>query len=565
MLSGLKKLLSRLVSPAGDTPPAQAADSRYPDWNALFGPDRERFAAMAAQARGGPRILVASGLGGHTAVATLDMLLMAALTVRGAEAHALLCDGCLPACEQLTLATMDDPEGFAAKGIPPRRCRACHEQAGAAYRALGLPVHRYSDFLTEKDRSEAAGLAASVPMADIPGLVRDNTRLGEHALAGALRFFARGTLEEEPLAEPVLRHYLHAALLTAAVTRACLRRYGFRRASFHHGIYIPQGVVGEVCRAEGVDVANWQVAYKKQCFIFSHGDTYHHTMMAEDPATWDRLDWTPALEARTMDYLDSRRRGSNDWIYFHENPSENFAALAADLGLAPSRPMVGLLTNVIWDAQLHYPANAFANMAEWLVATIRHFAGRPELQLVIRVHPAEVNGAIKSRQPACDEIARAFPELPANVKLIGPDKHVSTYAVMERCDAVIIYGTKTGVELTSLGIPVIVAGEAWIRNKGITLDANSREDYEALLRRLPLGRRLDPAIVERARRYAFHFFFRRMIPVASIRPGQGKAPYAVRLAGLDDLLPGKDPGLDVIVDGILHGRPFIYPAEHAGN
>ena len=44
--------------------------------------------------------------------------------------------------------------------------------------------------------------------------------------------------------------------------------------------------------------------------------------------------------------------------------------------------MIGLLTNVSWDAQLHYPANAFANMLDWLVQTCRYFATRPDLQLL---------------------------------------------------------------------------------------------------------------------------------------------------------------------------------------
>ena len=54
---------------------------------------------------------------------------------------------------------------------------------------------------------------------------------------------------------------------------------------------------------------------------------------------------------------------------------------------------------------------------------------------------------------------------------------MSTYAAMAQCDSVIIYGTKTGVELASMGIPTIVAGEAWIRNKGITRDAATAEQY----------------------------------------------------------------------------------------
>jgi hypothetical protein len=202
-------------------------------------------------------------------------------------------------------------------------------------------------------------------------------------------------------------------------------------------------------------------------------------------------------------------------------------------------------------------------MWEWMATTIAYFARRPSLQLVIRVHPAELRGAIRSRQPIADEIRKEIGELPPNIFIIPPDSSVSTYTVMAQCDSVLIYGTKTGVELTSLGIPVIVAGEAWIRGKGITTDVRSPEHYREILDSLPWKRRLDEATMQRAKRYAYHFFFRRMIPLTVIRPVTGDpkrwSPYEVQIAGLQDLARGRDAGLDTMCEGILTGADFVCP------
>jgi hypothetical protein len=220
-----------------------------------------------------------------------------------------------------------------------------------------------------------------------------------------------------------------------------------------------------------------------------------------------------------------------------------------------------MLTNVMWDAQLHYPANAFPNMLAWVLQTIDYFSQRPELQLLIRVHPAEILGVVPSRQPIISEIKKAFPSLPRNIFIIPPESKASTYVLMMQCDSVIIYGTKTGVELSCMGIPVIVAGEAWVRNKGITIDASSIEDYFNILDKLPLNKRLDEATINRARKYAYHFFFRRMIPLDFMEP-TGKRPiYNNQLKALRDISAGSSRGLDVICDGILKGTDFIYPAE----
>ncbi len=112
---------------------------------------------------------------------------------------------------------------------------------------------------------------------------------------------------------------------------------------------------------------------------------------------------------------------------------------------------------------------------------------------------------------------------------------------------------------------MVVAGEAWIRNKGLTRDARDEADYFSILNSLPLGRRLDPSIVLRARKYAYHFFFRRMIPLPFLkyRPDQWP-PFLVKLKQLDQLDCGRFKGLDVICDGIIQGTPFIYRAEDLG-
>ncbi|MDP3426645.1 MAG: hypothetical protein Q8S17_04625, partial [Humidesulfovibrio sp.] len=175
-----------------------------------------------------------------------------------------------------------------------------------------------------------------------------------------------------------------------------------------------------------------------------------------------------------------------------------------------------------------------------------------------------LTGSIPSRQRMADELAAAFPRLPDNVLLVGPDSAVSTYALARLANAALIYGTKTGIELTCAGVPTIVAGEAWIRGKGLTRDVNSREEYAQALAELPFATALPKAVVESALRFAFHFFFRRMIPVGSIAPCPGWPPYSIGIAGLDDLAPGRDPGLDVIVRGLIDEEPFIYPAENNG-
>jgi hypothetical protein len=226
-----------------------------------------------------------------------------------------------------------------------------------------------------------------------------------------------------------------------------------------------------------------------------------------------------------------------------------------------ARPTIALLTNVIWDAQLHYRSNAFPSMLDWVLETVRYFTGRPQLNLVIRIHPAELTGSIPSRQPIAAELARRFPVLPANVRVAGPDSRICTYALAEMSNAVLIYNTKTGIELASIGLPVIVAGEAWIRGKGFSFDASSPEQYRALLDALPFPRRLAEDHTRLALKYAYHFFFRRMIPLPFVRHLPPEFDFRLMLSSFEQLAAERHAGLEVICNGILSGSDFVFPAE----
>jgi hypothetical protein len=324
----------------------------------------------------------------------------------------------------------------------------------------------------------------------------------------------------------------------------------------HHGIYVPQGVFADVARRLGVRVVTWTPAYRKHCFLFAHDETYHRALMNEPVDAWADAPLSSAQQTQIERYLQSRATGEHDWIQFHRPAQPGQANGFAELGLVPGKPLILALTNVMWDAQLHYPANAFASQRDWLVDTVRWFAARPDLQLAIRAHPAEVSGHLPSRQKVVEELARAFPEWPANVVVIPPENPISTYNLANQSDAALIYATKTGVELAARGIPVLVAGEAWVRNKGVATDVTNRDSYFDCLDALPYGKRLPAETTDRARRYAYHFFFRRMIPLEMVEKVAGPRMFTVTTTGLTPLRTGSSAGLDAICDGILNGSPF---------
>ncbi len=541
--------------------PAPAMPKGFPDWGALTA-GSQAWAQRRPGRRG--RVLMATNIGGHGPATMLESTLAAALALRDADVEIVLCDAALPACLRAEYSDLPDDTILPERRLPSTFCPSCMQRGRAMFEPLGLKIHYLSELVTDEERAEARAIADAIAVEDIEDYAWRGLRIGEHARAGALRYYTRGDLDDEPMGETILRRYLEASILSAAAYLRLLTANAYDVAVFHHGLYVPQGPVGEVCRSLGVRVANWVVAYRNNSFILSHEDTYHHTLMTEPVSAWEDMAWGDRQRADIAAYLKSRWHGGRDWIGFHERPEEDIGGFVRSIGLDPDKPVIGMLSNVVWDAQLHYPANAFPNLIDWAVRTIDYFAGRPDLQLLLRVHPGEIRGTAPSRQPLLAEISKRIPILPPNVFVIPPESPVSTYAAMALCDSVLIYATKMGVELTSVGIPVVVAGEAWIKNKGLTYDAVDPVQYFEVLDQLPLGRRLTPDVVDRALKYAYHFFFRRMIPLPFLKRVESNLFFTVDIASVDELAQGRTPALDVVCDAILDGRPFIYPAERLG-
>lgn len=508
----------------------------------------------------GPRVLHATSVGGHPIAPILDSLVGTALWLRGADPHFLLCDAALPACE-LAQFTNIEPAVFVERGPRPL-CGGCFARGVDWLEPLPTQLHRYSDFGSSDAEEAALRRVESWSVAECFTFVDDGLRLGEQARANTIRYFGKADLSTEPdaLVASVARRFAAGAFVAAAVAHRAIEEIEPDVVVGHHGIYVPQGVIGEVARRAGVRVVNWGTSYRDRTVIFSHGDTYHRTFLHDAPGLWD-VPLTADEEERLLNFLASRRRGEGDWQWVTPEAAlrrveQEESQLHAQLALDPAKPVIGLLTNVLWDAQLYYEGHAFADMLEWLWFTIDFFARRPDLQLVIRIHPHEIKEG--NRQPVGREIAKRYAELPANVRVVEYDDPANTYALMDLCSAVLIYGTKTGVELAPFGKPVVVAADAWIRGKGLTRDVSSREEYKAVLETLGDVEPLDEVTIARARRYAYYFFFRRMIPISSFEPGRDELELGIR--SLVELLPGRDPGLDRVCRGILLGEEFLFDA-----
>ena len=93
-----------------------ARRNAYPDWSTAIAADQQLWKSARAAAQGGPRVLMATAIGSYAHAVTLESALAVALTFRGAEVHALLCDGTLTACAECEASLYPNLHRFVEHG-----------------------------------------------------------------------------------------------------------------------------------------------------------------------------------------------------------------------------------------------------------------------------------------------------------------------------------------------------------------------------------------------------------------------------------------------------------------
>lgn len=101
-------------------------------------------------------------------------------------------------------------------------------------------------------------------------------------------------------------------------------------------------------------------------------------------------------------------------------------------------------------------SDVFRTQAEWIAATIEWARSRPEIALVVRVHPRDFPNkreAVRSEQS--HRLEAILINLPPNVRVNWPHEGVSLYELLEEVDVIVTGWSVTAMEGLVLGIPVV--------------------------------------------------------------------------------------------------------------
>jgi hypothetical protein len=147
---------------------------------------------------------------------------------------------------------------------------------------------------------------------------------------------------------------------------------------------------------------------------------------------------------------------------------------------------VVVFTHLCWDATLAYADKLFETFEDWLVETFNIARNNPNVNWVFKVHPHEADLSMSPRSESTSPIVNTYTFL-KDLLNNYPSKNITIFTKSDNMlilpytnYCVSVLGT-CRYELTSLGIPVILAEKSMNKNNGFSICASSIKAYNRIL------------------------------------------------------------------------------------
>ena len=370
--------------------------------------------------------------------------------------------------------------GVAASATAERKaeiCRQCDNNKLLLREGFGFGGYDLSALLSPEDRTEIRRLLGGVTRENFLDLRVTGVDVGRAALYEFLVEHKKSALEFSDDAE--WRDYRAALENTLYATfggRRVLEREAPDAVVAYNGLYSVNRAVSMLAAARGIPHyflhAGGNLAGRLQTLMLAKGDIFD--MLRNIGAAWPALREQPveAAHARAVtDHFVELMRGRSGFAYSQPQTGDG-GGLRRKFGVADDQKV---LCATLSSYDERFAAEACGALApatgllfplqvDWVNALIDYVRDRPELFLIVRVHPREFpnkRDGVKSAH--AKSLERAFDALPSNVLINWPTDMLSLYDLAEITDVFLNSMSGVGKEMGVLGIPVVLYSKmlAW--------------------------------------------------------------------------------------------------------
>lgn len=323
-----------------------------------------------------------------------------------------------------------------------------------------------------------------------------------------------------------------------------------------HGIYSTWGPQFKILNDNDIPIVTYGQGKRKGTKKFNWNFTGDWWDVSQE---WELVkdNALTAEQNKTLDkYLESRITHKDDVLVYNFGGFEERAKTLKRFNLDENKTTVSLFTNVLWDAASANREIAFSNPIKWVIETIKWFESQKEKQLIVKIHPAEI--VIGTRQPFIDVIKLQIEKIPDNVRIIEPHEKVNSLSIYKISDLGLVHTTTAGMEMQLVGVPVIVVSRTHFRDKGFTIDINSKNEYFKTIENFDKDTVCREKLIKLSRRYAYLLFERYQFPFEPFNENGMHDTRSFKFKNIENYIR-KNIDYSILLDIIESRKEFVIP------
>jgi hypothetical protein len=353
--------------------------------------------------------------------------------------------------------------------------------------------------------------------------------VGRQALSTVSRHLHDGAIDASDAQTRALLHdFVALAIEMTIASERLLDEVQPESVLFNERNYAAEGPLSDLALARELNVIQFVSGFEDDSLVFKRYTAatkgLHPRSVSDE--SWPQVEamaWTPAHDEELEREFEHRYDGTTFLARFNQRGTRAATRdeLAARLELDPERKTAVVFSHVLWDANMFYGRDLFADQEEWFVETVRAACENDRVDWIVKLHPANVwklrRDGYEGELDETRAIRLQIGELPRHVRVLLPDSDVSTWSLFAVTDYGVTIRGSIGFELPCFGVPVLTAGTGFYSGRGFTIDSATAEEYLARLRSVETIPPLTREETVRARKHAYALFRRRQTRFTSFR------------------------------------------------
>jgi hypothetical protein len=297
-----------------------------------------------------------------------------------------------------------------------------------------------------------------------------------------------------------------------AIQKTILSNKDYNRVIMPHGMYLLHGPLTDLCSMSSIDTSIYDAHYRRGSYLVSKGQTCHKQFRDAFPLKiWD-IELSKFETEKAKSYIFSKEKNMclyDSHSYYKDQPEKHKENILSVIKVDSNKKIYSLFTNVDWDAQLEYVGVAYNSQLEWIKSTIDFFTNSTDSELIIKIHPAELDSN-KSHNSLYDPIHEYINNNNININnnnihLLPHSLNVTSYDIMKLTSVSLVYGSNIALETTIRNIPTIVAGSCDFAQREIMYTPNNEHEYIKLLES---DVKIFADQVNKSIKFAYFYYFR---------------------------------------------------------